>query len=364
MIISSSTSLRTVVDQLTTEEHLDPDTAAEIFETVSTLAAEKSNPWYIQAIIGIAAWLAAVPFIGFLSSISALESATSMMVLGSFFCIIAVGSRYIVRNSLFVAQLALAFSLAGQILLIGGIEWAADDLRLTALAVIILELILIAVYPDSLHRFLSTIIIPAAILLLLFDLEVQEAAHVLIIALGVGAVAVWENESYLAVNVPEDLYRPLGYGLVVSLLYVLILSIVNIFGESLVEVNYWWVSSIGLLLILLALEYFILTSTQLGASRTMMAVIMVGSIIVFLPTLQAPGIVAAILVLTLGFHRGNLLLMGLAAVFLALFLIIFYYNLDLTLLTKSLILMGTGLASFGLRFLLMKRPQTTEVDPW
>ena len=362
MIISSSTSLRAVVDQLTREEHLNPDTAAEISETVSTLATEKSNPWYIQAIIGLAAWLAAVPFIGFLSSISALESATSMMVLGSFFCIIAVGSQYIIRKSLFVAQLALAFSLAGQILLIGGIGWATDNLRMTALAVIILELILIAVYPDSLHRFLSTIVIPAAILVLLFDLEIQEAIHVLIIALGVGAVAIWENESYLAANVPENLYRPLGYGLVVSLLYVLILSIVNVFGTSLVEVNYWWVSSIGLLLILLALEYFILTSAQLGASRTIIGLVIIGTIIVFLPTLQAPGIVAAVLVLALGFHRGNVLLMGLATVFFALFLIIFYYNLALTLLTKSLILMATGLALFGLRFLLMKWLETTEVN--
>lgn len=362
MIITSSTTLRVVVDQLTAEGHLNPDTAAEISQTVSTPAAEKSNPWYIQAIIGIAAWLAAIPFIGFLSSMSLLNSATSMIVLGGFFCIIAVGLRYIIRKSIFLAQLALAISLAGQILLIGGIGWATDSPRVAALAVIILELILIAAYPDSLHRFLSTILIPAAVLFLLFDLEIQETVHVLIIALAVGSVAIWENEVYLAVKVPANLYRPLGYGLSVSLLYVLILSIGDVFGTPLVEVYYWWFSSISLLMILLALEYFILTSEQLKASWNITGLIIIGTIIVFLPTLQAPGIVAAVLILILGFHRGNLLLMGLAAAFLALFLIVFYYNLALTLLTKSLILMGTGLALFGLRFLLMKRFETIEVD--
>ena len=353
MNATSSTTLRTVMEQLTLAGHLSENRADEIAQTISTQDREKPSPWYLQAIIGIAAWLAASSLMGFLTIINVLDSATSMMVSGSIFCIIAVGSRAIIRQSLFVDQLALALSLVGQVLLIGGIGWATDSPRIAAVALIGLELLLIVLYANALHRFLSTMIIPAALLFLLFDLEMQEMVHILIAALALGAVIIWRNESYFAVQRTENLYRPLGYGLVISLLYVLILSVVATFDRELIKVHYWWISSISLLLILLALVYTILT--RLDTAPNIIRLIVIGTIIVFLTTLQAPGIVAAVLILVLGFQRGNGLLMGLATAFLALFLIIFYYNLELTLLTKSLMLMTTGLALFGLRFVLMRR---------
>jgi uncharacterized membrane protein len=55
--------------------------------------------------------------------------------------------------------------------------------------------------------------------------------------------------------------------------------------------------------------------------------------------------------------------MGLAAAFLVVFFIAFYYNLALTLLIKSLILMATGVILFGLRFLLQKRLELIEASP-
>ncbi len=360
MIIPSSITWPKLLEYMTTEGHLNPETANQISQELSSMVTEKPYPWYIQAIIGFAAWLAAIPFIGFLASLDLLDSAASMISFGLIFCLFAIGVRYLKRNSVFIGQLTLAFSLVGQMLLIGGIGEATDSVSLTALATIILELILLALYPDALHRFLSILFIPAAILVLIFDLEIQETIHILIIALAVGAVAIWESETYLLKKLPFNFYHPLGYGLVVSLLYTLIFSILNIFGEP-VEIHYWWLSSLALLLILLALEYFIMTSDQLKTSGLTLVLIMGGTLIIFLPTLQAPGIVATVLILILAFHRANLLLLGLAAAFLAMFIILFYYSLTLTLLTKSLILMATGLALLALRFLLIKRFETSEV---
>jgi uncharacterized membrane protein len=74
-----------------------------------------------------------------------------------------------------------------------------------------------------------------------------------------------------------------------------------------------------------------------------------------LPALWTPGILAAVIVIVLGFRRGNRLLLGLGAAFLVVFLIAFYYYLDVTLLVKSLLLLATGLLLLGLRALLLRR---------
>ena len=61
-------------------------------------------------------------------------------------------------------------------------------------------------------------------------------------------------------------------------------------------------------------------------------------------------ILAAVIALLLGYWRANTLLMGLATVFLLFFLGAYYYNLDITLLNKSYILMGTGAVLLVVRF--------------
>jgi hypothetical protein len=59
-------------------------------------------------------------------------------------------------------------------------------------------------------------------------------------------------------------------------------------------------------------------------------------------TASTPAIVAAVLVMVLGFDRRRPLLVGVAAAFLVAFGAIYYYYLGLTLLQKSGILVGTG----------------------
>jgi uncharacterized membrane protein len=83
-------------------------------------------------------------------------------------------------------------------------------------------------------------------------------------------------------------------------------------------------------------------------------------VLLAIPAHQTPGILAAIIVLTVGFWRGNLLLMGLATAFLAGFLTAYYYNLDFTLLVKSFILMGTGVLLLALRLAWLRLVVTNE----
>ena len=66
-------------------------------------------------------------------------------------------------------------------------------------------------------------------------------------------------------------------------------------------------------------------------------------------TLDSPGIVAGVAVLMLAFDRRNRVLLGMAAIFLVVFGSFYYYSLQLTLLEKSGVLVGSGLILLGVR---------------
>src|SRR5690606_9062763 len=81
-----------------------------------------------------------------------------------------------------------------------------------------------------------------------------------------------------------------------------------------------------------------------------------------LATLKAPGLAPAIVILLTGFANGNRLLVGAGIVALVLYLSSYYYLLEVTLLTKSVVLFFTGIALLGARMLLNRAWPDREVQ--
>lgn len=305
----------------------------------------ESSPWYIKALVGIAAWIAAL-FLGFFFvSARLIESRESMLIWGAVLTVVAVVLKRLVRNSIFWGQLAFAVVLAGQGLLIGGVAWWSEDATNTALFVVGLELVIFALYPDALHRMLSVLAVTGALAFVLYDQELPEFIHGLTLLLAVGAVAVWQQELRLLAGRWFPFRAPLGYGLVLALFGVCLLSLLSEYGATL-----WWVSAAVLALVLLYLAFTLLRELE----RPLLSPVglwALGAVALFcIPAYQTPGILAAVIALLLGYWRTNTLLMGLATVFLLFFLGAYYYNLDITLLNKSYILMGTGAVLLVVRF--------------
>ena len=103
-------------------------------------------------------------------------------------------------------------------------------------------------------------------------------------------------------------------------------------------------------LVLLYLAYRLLYELERPLLSPVGLWALVAVALLLIPAYQTPGILAAVIVLLLGFWRNNVLLMGLATLFLLFFLSAYYYNLEITLLNKSYILMGTGVVLLALRF--------------
>jgi len=342
------TTMSTVLDQLVTEGRLTPDARATIIPTLTAPDDAAGTAWYVRALVGISAWIAAVLLIAFLvGGTQMLRSGESLIGVGLVLCAVAIAIRRGVPGSIFAAQLALALSMAGQVLFSFGVADLSNTVLATVSAIVVLEIALIAIYPDMLHRFLSTVVIVGALVALLLDWNAPGAIHMLVGLLAAGALALWECESALAAARAEVLTRPIAYGLVVALLGVLCLGI-----TELIPFPRWWVSGLLLLPMLLVLEYRIVSHFEPRSAAAIVPWLVGGTVLVSLPALWTPGVLAAVIVIVLGFQRGNRLLLGLGAFFLAVFLVAFYYHLDVTLLLKSLLLLATGLLLLGLRALM------------
>lgn len=305
----------------------------------------ESSPWYIKALVGVAAWIAAFFLAAFLGVAGLIDSTESMMVLGAVLVVIAVVLRRLTRHSIFWGQLAFAVVLAGQGLLIAGVGSREFDITMTALFVVLLEVVIFALYPDALHRMLSVMAITGAITVILYEQDLRALIHGLIFLLAVGTVAVWQQEFRLLASRWFPVRAPLGYGLALSLFALCLLTLVDYYGVTL-----WWQSAAGLALVLLYLAYRLLGELDRPLVSPVGLWALVAVALLLVPAYQTPGILAAMIVLLLGFWRNNVLLMGLATLFLLFFLSAYYYNLDITLLNKSYILMGTGVVLLALRF--------------
>ena len=87
-----------------------------------------STPWYIKTLLAVSAWLAAVFLFAFLAVLfnGLLDSVLADTLIGSVFILIAY---HVLKSeqSDFVEHLGLAFSIAGQILLIMAmLHWGSD----------------------------------------------------------------------------------------------------------------------------------------------------------------------------------------------------------------------------------------------
>lgn len=357
------TTLPSVVAQLEAEGQLSAEQRASVETALALPPTTATAPWFMQAFVAIGAWLAALFLLAAIIACLLLSGSTGnpgflFIILGLLFGAAAVGLRWAMPKVAFTINLALALSLLGQTLFLGGVWAESRSLWFFALIAMGLQVFLIVVYPDRLHRFLAGLALSGAALLLLLDLDMRETVHLLLWALALGSVLFWEQEARFAAANLDDFARPLGYSLPVALLAIVALSVganFNLWPAA------WWVSTLGLLAGLLSWLYFMLTQYGLHTNLRLVVGVLAGTALVLLPTLPAPGIVAAVLVLGVGFRRGNRGLVGLACVFFVVFLIAFYYNLELSLLWKSLILLSTGLACFGLRFFFLRRwrPQET-----
>jgi len=342
-----------VLTQLSNEKHMHSDWEQQ---TRDLLAREHNEqPWYVRVMVGFSAWLASWLLIGFMVGAAIVESEQATLMTGVVLVVGAVIARGISDND-FMSQLALAVSLAGEGLIVYAVARLSDSFEVAMLSFILLEVVLIAFYTDHVHRFLSTASIIIALAGLLYKWEAQAFIHIIVIAGAIAFIALaGSEEKYLAKGLAR-LMTPVKWGVLFGQLSVLMLSTIYVLPELVKDFEFFpspWISSVGLGLLFFYLVFLQITQTEgFKLTTSGMAILYAICTSIIVGASMAPGLIMALIILLLGFARADRVLMGVAIGFFTVFLVAFFYGVEVTLLIKSLILVTTGFILLAGRFTL------------
>jgi len=359
-------SLRNVLSQLQAEGVALPERAEA--RALSVLErhreATAGSPWFVRALAGFGAWLAALFILAFLGLGVMWGEEVGAVILGLICCGAATLVRRVARD-VFLTQLTLAFGLAGQGLLLGGVGGLSDSLEATAAFAFVLFVVLLLVFPDTVQRFLSAWGAPLALLLLLRRVASGLVVDVVLVGLAALTHQLFLHQGRLQRGRLGEAVTPAGFGLVTALFSVLLLRTFQlherVFNESIAGAPAG-VVTLGLAAVTLYTVLRMLDETGLETGGTAGVTAFVALGLLALLTLRTPGIIASAGILVLAFHRRNVELLGLAVLFVLTFGVRYYYDLSLSLLAKSLVLLGSGLLLFGLRLFILRRfPADSEV---
>jgi hypothetical protein len=118
-------------------------------------AHDGDRPWFIGAVLGAAGWVAGVFALLFAYLLFEPSTPAGLAVVGGVMIAAALGLYAADRGGAFVHQLALAFSIAGQLSLTWAAFQATDSAATTAGLVTVMQIALLAVTPNRMARSLA-----------------------------------------------------------------------------------------------------------------------------------------------------------------------------------------------------------------
>jgi len=312
-------------------------------------------PWYLRLLTGMGAWVGGGFMLSFIMAIVAailggkVEGVAIILGLGVMAGAVML-RRGVTGNGVgaqFLRQLALVACFCGQMLFIGGVGATTESTDAAAVAALIASAILIALYPDRVQRFCSTVIAVGSLLALIR--EMPYCADVMALLMVGGVLFLGRIASREGTDDQAEIVEPVMYGLAIALFGLLIVSTAILMfgglGADMKEVRAVLIgkpTAFGFVLALLWLTASIFGEhgaqpTAPEAMLAFVAIIAIGWI-----TQSTPAITATMLMLVLGFDRHARALIALSTLFFLMFGTAYYYGLNLTLLQKSGILAASG----------------------
>lgn len=303
--------------------------------------------------------LSSFTFFGFLLVAGLYKSNTALFVLGVLAIItsllIAKKNKQILWDTISVATFSIGFMMLGMALF----EFKMDEnyISLFFAALALLCLFLTSNYVIS---FIATLILNGSLLALLLLNNCEELIH-----LQVSAIAILLSYSFLqeAKLLHKSFktgfpFHAVRTGLLVCFLLGLTLSSENIFFS--LSGAWSWSTSVLSTLIIFFLTYRLLQN--FGISDTIRKLAIYGlTLLVLAPTLLFPGIAGSILLLLLCFRVNYKTGFILSTIALIWFIGKFYYDLNYTLLTKSILLFISGIVFLLFYLFISKRSKHEKI---
>lgn len=314
--------------------------------------AAGGGPWVVRLLVGIAAWIASLLFLGFLTLFLgdlALKE-TAGVAIGVLLCVATM--PFLRRPSgEFTQQCATVASIAG-IALIGIGLGAGFDLLLQGVAIVLVAIsaALFAVSRVETHRFLCAVTFVAASLWLIEDMFGRGLALLQPIAACSAAALWWLDLSAEPASTVRRHVMPIAWA--VTLAAGMLWWFVS---------NGWWIhDDTSLAVVACYVTALLLPATALaigwsmrdrGDSRLFWLLVIAAVALAWLWR-WSPGVTFALVLMLLAFARGAAVLLAFSVASLAIYLVAYYYQLDVPLLDKSLWLGLAGIVLLALYIML------------
>ncbi len=343
-------TVRDLLFDLTRDGLLDEKKIPAIDDHLQAKAAHRSEPTFVKLLLALGAWGAAICFVVCLAIADLIQSEFPWpFAWSAVFLVAATLLRNLTRH-LFPHQLALALSAVGHYFALWGafeISTDQDSLAASASVSIVLCLVLYPLYRDSLYRFLSCLLAAACLTAWIVADEVWPLLHVEMLAKIVAIGLVFMVRPDLRV------LRPMGYAMAVSIPANLFLVLM----PDDVLAAPWWPANVILALSLCWLYQWTAGGWQMLRSEPLVLAVLAT---VGLACFTTPGVLAAIGLMVLGYARRDQYLIGIGVVFFPTFIVVFYYEWQISLLYKSWVMAGSGAVLLAARKYLSLRQWARE----
>ena len=325
------------------------------------------SPWYVKVLLALSGWLAAFFLLGFIGMAfaSVFRNSTASFILGG---AMIGGSFAILRlpKNEFVEHLALAVSLAGQVLVVGAFfKIARHHANIGWLLVVLLQAPLAIFMPNFVHRAFSSFFAAFALNMALTYWGWPYVAGGVVMLL---AAWCWLNEfSY-----PRQMssIRAIGYGLVLALI---LLKGMALFGYQTMgwffhraKPELWispWMGEVLTGVVAFYVVWQLLQRHGRHISQRIAIPAILGALLLCAVSMKVQGLTVGMVIMLLGFSGANRVLLGSGIVSLLFYISSYYYLLDATLLAKSKTLLIVGVVLLLLRWLLVTMmPADREAD--
>lgn len=313
-------------------------------------------PWYLAGLIGVSAWIAAGLLFGFFAALfDELWKTPAIAVTSGALCIAAAlallrtarGRKF---NSEFIGefieQSAIALSLVGQLLVgVGLMEWFGDTAGWAASAAIALALY--GIGAQTMHRFLCGVVFTVAVVAICNELDTASYASspMALPLLAWLAFAAWWRTEYEDIRVLP--LSPLAWALSLAALFMAFFGDLELWPADR-DATSWriWGPQIAVALLLPLTVW-----RQAGVRQLLPVLCAVAFALIWL---RAPGVNLGVTLALTAFasHRPALLATGLLGT--GVYLIRYYYQLDVPLLEKSQWLLLGGVALLAIRYALTR----------
>ncbi|NKI27608.1 DUF4401 domain-containing protein [Arenibacter sp. 6A1] len=349
-------SKKNLIDRIRSSEgskfECDEDSILENFKRQE----ENQSSIAIKILSTLGGFIAALAFLGFLLLGEIYDSDFGLLISGIGFIILAIwlniGFDKLIIETFSASLYILGFSMIATGMVIGGSD--KNDI-ITVLSLIGLSALILT--QNYLLSFISVLITTVGLLLLiilndLYDLiPLYIAVHTLLLTY----LFLKEAKIISLGTKISKLYNPVRIGVLVSLL----IALISIGIEELVPLpqSHFWLTNIILIPVFMYLVVTIIKINNIKSIKSKISIYTLCTLIL-VSTIVAPTILVAIIIILLSFlvnYKTGLVIGILSIIY---FVSQYYYNMNFTLLTKSILLFTSGIV-FLLFYLFTTKKLTT-----